>query len=227
LNKDKSVADIGSGTGILTKQFLDYGSDVFGVEPNRAMREAAEKNLECYPNFVSIDGTAEDTKLKSNSIDYIVAGQAFHWFDKKKVKEEFKRILKAFGWVVLIWNIRQIESSQFMRAYEDLLIKHASEYLTVSHKNMESEVIRDFYKPNTHELAFFPNMQHFDFVGLKGRLMSSSFVPKEGEGGYIPMLSDLSGIFANFEIDGKVNFEYRTEVYFGQINESKYNSKSV
>ncbi|MBU1628233.1 class I SAM-dependent methyltransferase, partial [bacterium] len=174
LTKDDIIADIGSGTGILTKLFLDYGNKVFGIEPNKEMREVAEKLLDEYANFVSVDAVAESTKLQSNSIDLLTAGQAFHWFKQDDVKEEFKRILKPEGWIVLVWNIRLIESSQFMNAYEDLLIKHAPDYLTVSHKNIESEVIRDFFIPNSHESTFFPNMQYFDFKGLKGRLMSSS-----------------------------------------------------
>jgi ubiquinone/menaquinone biosynthesis C-methylase UbiE len=104
------IADIGSGTGISTEMFLNNGNTVYGVEPNKEMREAAERLLKDYKNFVSVNGTAEETTLKNKSIDIVTAGQAFHWFDIPKSKAEFKRILKDTGYVVLMWNNKQLSS---------------------------------------------------------------------------------------------------------------------
>src|SRR5579863_1256797 len=75
------VADIGSGTGISTELFLRFGNNVFAVEPNLEMRSKAEELLAAHPGFRSVEGTAEATGLPGSSIDLIVAGQAFHWFD--------------------------------------------------------------------------------------------------------------------------------------------------
>ena len=102
------IADVGSGTGILTELFLRHGNPVLAVEPNRQMREAGERLLEGYPHFQSIAGRAEATTLPEQSVDFVTAGQAFHWFDRKKAKAEFSRILKARGWVVLAWNERRV-----------------------------------------------------------------------------------------------------------------------
>ena len=117
LSSSSIIADIGSGTGISSEMFLKNGNIVYGVEPNKEMREAAERLLAEHPNFKSINGTAEDTTLAANSIDILSAGQAFHWFDVIKTEIEFKRILKNGGWVVLVWNERETNSSLFLKAY--------------------------------------------------------------------------------------------------------------
>jgi ubiquinone/menaquinone biosynthesis C-methylase UbiE len=97
LNSEKTIADIGSGTGISAELFLENGNKVYGIEPNKEMREAAEIYLEKYKYFISVNGTAEDTLLENDSMDIVLAGQAFHWFDVEKAKKEFKRILKGRG----------------------------------------------------------------------------------------------------------------------------------
>ena len=209
------VADIGSGTGILTKLFLENGSSVFGVEPNKNMREAAEKLLGKYKNFTSIGGTAENTTLKSQSVDLITAGQAFHWFDLEKSKSEFKRILRFPSWVVLIWNERQTNTT-FLRAYEELVLKYATDYRSIDHRNVGNEDLGRFFSPYEFARATFPNKQHFDFEGLKGRLLSSSYIPNQEYPQYFSMLSELEQLFRKHNKDGEVIMEYQTKVYYGQ-----------
>jgi ubiquinone/menaquinone biosynthesis C-methylase UbiE len=102
LTKSSVIADIGSGTGLSAELFLQNGNPVFGVEPNLAMRQAAEQHLKNYPHFYSVDGTAEATTLPNKSVDYAVAAQAFHWFNPQLARQEFSRILQPGGWVVLI-----------------------------------------------------------------------------------------------------------------------------
>src|SRR5215469_16795520 len=108
LQHEQNIADIGSGTGLLTKLFLENGNRVFGVEPNGEMRSAGEEVLRGYPNFTSIDGSAEATTLADSSVDFISAGQAFHWFDVELARGEFRRILKPGGWVVIVWQDRRM-----------------------------------------------------------------------------------------------------------------------
>src|SRR3990167_7587928 len=128
LTKNKIIADVGSGTGLLSKLFLDYGSVVYGVEPNQSMREAAEEYLKEYSNFYSINGTAEATLLEDQSVNIITVGTAFHWFDIVKTKVEFRRILKKDGWVLLVWNVRNMEESALLRDYENLLLMYGTDY---------------------------------------------------------------------------------------------------
>ncbi len=216
LTSNSHVADIGSGTGILTELFLRNGHRVFAVEPNREMREAAERLLGKYPNFTSVSGAAETTTLPDQSVDFITASQAFHWFDREQSRREFLRILKPGGWTVLIWNERNL-TSPFAKAYELLLRTYGTDYEEVNHQHTDARVIGPFFGANGYEQACFPNEQIFDWEGLKGRLLSSSYAPEPGHPKHIPMLEALNALFSGHQTDGKVVFEYDTLVYYGRL----------
>jgi SAM-dependent methyltransferase len=211
------VADIGSGTGILTELFLRNGNPVFAVEPNREMREAAERLLGKYPNFTSISGTAETTTLENQSVDFITASQAFHWFDREQARREFHRILKPGGWTVLIWNERELTGA-FAKDYELLLRTYGTDYEAANHKHTDAKMIDPFFGANGFELGGFPNRQIFDWEGLRGRLLSSSYAPEPGHSKHIPMLEALKALFSRYQTDGTVAFEYDTRVYYGQLS---------
>ena len=211
------VADVGSGTGILTELFLRNGNRVFGIEPNREMREAGERLLSKYPGFTSITATAESTTLPDHSMDFITVGQAFHWFDRDKARPEFSRILKPGGWVVLIWNDRQLGSTPFLQAYEKLLLAYATDYKEVDHKRITGDVIASFFQPGEFKLKRLANRQLFDLEGVNGRLLSSSYAPEKGHPNHVPMLNDLRSIFQAHQVGGQVSFEYDTLVYYGQF----------
>ena len=217
LNRKSVIADVGSGTGILTRLLLESGAKVFAVEPNREMREAAEALLSRQPNFASVTGTAESTTLDAASVDLITAGQAFHWFDRVKTRREFSRILKPGGCVALIWNDRRTEATPFLRAYEQLLQSFATDYAAVDHKQIDAAVIAEFFRPGRFKVASFPNQQVFNFAGLRGRLESSSYAPEAGHPKHAPMLKTLREIFDAHQTGGKVVFEYDTQVYYGQL----------
>jgi len=217
LMPDALIADIGAGTGLLAELFLKNGNRVVGVEPNREMREAGERLLADYPQYKSIDGTAEATTLGDQSVDIITAGQAFHWFDRAKSRAEFARILRPGGWVALVWNERRIDSTPFLQAYEQLLRTYSSEYETLNHRQIDQAIIAAFYAPGTFALHSFANTQIFDFDGVQGRLLSSSYTPEPGQPTYQPMLDGLTAIFQRCQVDGTVAFEYDTNVYYGRL----------
>ncbi|HEV2480707.1 MAG TPA: class I SAM-dependent methyltransferase [Puia sp.] len=237
------VADIGSGTGISTELFLGNGNRVFAVEPNAEMRGKAEE-LEAgraeaghapksegrgrpggeghqwsgggpWGVFVSIDGTAEATGLAAGSVRLIVAGQAFHWFDVVKSRAEFTRILRPGGVVVLVWNER-LAHTPFEAAYDALIERHGKDYKTTNHRNISEVQIGSFFHPAAFALKEFPNEQWFDFEGLRGRLLSSSYMPKSGPG-FAPMIGDLRRLFDTYEQGGRVRVGYDTRVYSGVL----------
>jgi SAM-dependent methyltransferase len=214
-----AIADIGSGTGFLSQLLLRNGNRVYGVEPNREMRRAAEQLLSDQPNFVSVDGTAEATTLADASVDFVCAGQAFHWFDPQAARREFARILRPGGWVVLVWNYRRIETAPMMQAYEAIVKRYSDDYEDVSHHRPEYDdaSVRAFFGPQGCGLAVHPNEQHFDFAGLRGRLLSSSYAPEAGHPNHEPMLADLRALFEQYQQQGRVTFEYDTKVYFGRL----------
>jgi len=208
---------VGSGTGILTEMFLKNGNRVFGVEPNREMREMGERLLKKYPAFTSANGTAEATTLANASIDFVTAGQAFHWFNREQARKEFARILKEDGWVVLVWNKRLDDASPFARAYEQLLQKYGTDYAVVDHRRVDQEAIAAFFAPRSFTSREFQNRQACDFASLKGRLLSSSYTPEPGQATYQPMLNELQAIFDQHQAKGKVDFDYTTLMYFGRF----------
>jgi len=211
------VADIGSGTGILSKLFLKNGNKVYGVEPNAEMSAAGERLLAEYKNFTSTAGSAEQTRLSAGSVDIVAAGQAFHWFDRPRTRAEFKRILKPGGWVVLLWNNRLTDTTPFLRAYEDLLMRCSTDYALVDHKNITGEVLQEFFQHCNFKLKVFPNRQVFDFEGLRGRALSSSYIPAEGHSSHAAFFEELKTMFAAYNTQGLVTFEYETQVYYGRF----------
>ncbi len=211
------IADVGSGTGILSELFLKHGNRVFGVEPNREMRAAGDKLLAKYSNFSSIDGAAEATTMVNTSVDFITAGQAFHWFDRQRSRAEFERILKPGGWVVLIWNGFRVETSPLNNAYQQLVLEYGTDYQEVRREIIGCDV-ESFYTPGVCQIARFEFQQPFDFEGLKGRLLSSSYAPEPDHPHYQPMLGKLREIFDANQKDGKIIFHYETELYYGQLS---------
>lgn len=212
------IADIGSGTGISAQLFLANGNRVYGVEPNREMREAGERLLAQYPRFVSIAATAERTTLPDALADFIVAGQAFHWFDRESARTEFSRVLKPGGWVVLMWNERRVDDTPFLQDYERLLRTYSTDYAMVDHRQMDDSVLGAFFGPGGFRLARFDNAQQFDFEGLRGRLLSSSYAPEPAHPNYEPMLLELRCIFEAHRSHGTVTIAYDTNVYWGRLD---------
>ena len=216
LTPDKLIADIGAGTGISSALFLDAGYRVIAVEPNKEMREKAIALLGHYSGFSAIEGTAEYTGLEPGSMDALIAGQAFHWFDAKQARQEFKRVLKGKGLVVLIWNERQTGSA-FEKEYDELIRKHGRNYVELNHRNIDIGHIRAFFDPEPVALESFDHKQVFDFEGLQGRLLSSSYMPAKGDKGYDAMNSDLEQLFHRHQAKEQITIHYVTKVYTGVL----------
>lgn len=216
LKKNNIIADIGSGTGISTSIFLDAGYIVYAVEPNIEMRHKAVELLGKNPNFHQVNGKAEHTGLQPNSIDVIISGQAFHWFDAKSAKLEFKRILKKNGLVVLMWNERKTDSA-FEKEYDQLIVRHSKDYVKVDHKNIDDQKLANFFSPDDYYLELFFNQQVFDFNGLLGRLLSSSYMPARNERGYEAVIKDLRLLFDKHKKYEAIIFNYETKVYCGRF----------
>lgn len=215
LKPKDTVVDVGSGTGISTELFLLNGNTVYAVEPNSPMRLAAEKSLARYPNFHSVNGTAEQTGLSAGLADFAVAAQAFHWFDPEPAKAEFRRILKKNGCAVILFNDRKTTGSEFAVQYENLLNEFGTDYQEVKHRNIDEKRVRDFL--GDFSSYSFRNNQVLDFVSLLGRLKSSSYCPKEDHPRYNEMLEKIKDLFQLNQQNGYVSMEYTTQLFCSRI----------
>ena len=217
LARDHVVADLASGTGIWTRVLLENGNPVFGVEPNAEMRAAGERLLARFPKFTSIAGTAEATTLADHSVDLVTAAQAAHWFDRKRTRSEFVRILKPGGWLALLWNERVTDSTPFLRDYEALLLKYGTDYQDIRHERTTAE-INEFFDPAPYQERVFDMRQEFDYAGIEGRLLSSSYAPGPEHPRHAPMLAELRRIFDAHAVEGRSTFAYKTRLYFGRLS---------
>ena len=211
LRDGAAIVDVGSGTGISARLFLERGFRVFGVEPNAAMRAAAEKELAGFDAFTSVDGTAEATGLADSSVSLAIAAQAFHWFRPAETRAELARVVAPPSWVALLWNERLVDTP-FLREYEAALREHSPDYAKVDHRNVDRATIADFFVA-AFETFEFPNAQRFDREGFLGRALSSSYVPRDSEA----MMRALERTFASHAEDGHVEFRYLTRVHVGRL----------
>jgi len=214
LTPESVIADVGSGTGLLSKLFLENRNPVFGVEPNDEMRAAGEKYLADYPRFTSVVGTAASTTLPSRSVDFVTAGQAAHWFHAEAAFVEFRRILRSPRTIAFVWNSRDVNATPFMQAYEQILLDFAVDDPAKAqrlggHERKPQQILGDEIQSRT-----FANQQVLDFAGLKGRTLSTSTMPLPGHPHYEPLLNTLRQLFDAHEENGRITLLYVTELYF-------------
>ncbi len=210
LTPEWRVADIGSGTGLLSRLFLNYGCEVWGVEPNAEMRGVGERELAGEARFHSIDGRAEATGLPDGAFDLVTAGQAFHWFEPEAAQTEFRRILKPGGWVALVWNERT-KSSGFMAEHEAVQRQFVAEW------NYPGDAEFDAFFAGPWRVEAIPNPLPLDERTLLRRVESCSRSPLPGAPEYEPMMEALRALFARHQRGGIVTMEYETRVYWARL----------
>lgn len=212
LNESHVIADIGSGTGILSEIFLKNKNQVYGVEPNDDMRKMAEDYLSTYPKFVSVKGSAEETNLKNASIDLISVGQALHWFDLSRCRLEFLRILREEGWTCVVYNERS-SSDEVTVEYGKIVQKHANKSIPMNEYVPPTELMGSSYAK-----FYLPNEQCLDLDGLIGRAVSASYAPNYDEEGFSSLRYDLKELFDRRQEDGRITLRYDTRLFLGKIS---------
>ena len=217
LTERSVIGDIGSGTGILTELFLGNGNDVHAIEPNGAMRQVAEENLGGNVRFHSVEATAEDTGLPPGSVDFVVAGQAFHWFRREQAAREFARILRPDGWIVLVWNERLANSTPFAAAYEQALLEHGIDYGTMDPKKVSGDAaaINEFLGPRCRVEALM-HSKEMRFEELVGLAASASYAPLPGHPKHRGLIAALHAAFDAHAVNGTVPLDYEMKVYYAR-----------
>jgi SAM-dependent methyltransferase len=198
LNTSWTIADIGSGTGNVSRHLVGLASCVFAVEPDDSMRHEAEALLGSHPGFVSVTGTAEATTLADRSIDLIVVGQALHWFDAAKAHQEFDRILKSDGWFAVVWNSfgagGEPDLSAFLRSEESVRLS-------------------------------FPMTIHETWAQFIGGARSAARTPNVDDEGYEDFERAQKAVFDARARDGLIQVEYTTVLVFGHMKRRTIGSK--
>lgn len=216
LRREHVVADVGCGTGLLAERFCEFGNTVIGVEPNAAMRQAAQAYLARFPNFRVVEGRAEQTSLPDATADFVAVGQAFHWFDPHATRREFQRILKPGGWVAIIWNDRRYGPSPFMVAYEALTRQYGRGYEEVK-SLWDNKRIDEFFGVSRYSKVNFDNEQRLDCEGLVGRMLSASYMPPRDDPSFPAMMHEMRRLFDDYQRDGVVCVEYDVNVFYGRL----------
>lgn len=217
-NENSLIADIGAGTGILTELLLKKKSFVYGVEPNDDMRCVAECSITKYKNYTSVKATAENTTLKSSSVDFITTAQAFHWFDRELFKHECNRILKPGGKVILIWNNRDGQSPQVIE--NDKVNREYCPHFTGFSGGMSgdsSDDYNDFFKDGIYKNKVFDNSLIFNEDYFIGRNLSASYAPKVTDKNYIPYITELKRLFVKYSDNGLISIPNYTHSYIGLV----------
>lgn len=214
---DLHIADVGAGTGISSKLFLDAGYRVTAVEPNAAMRAAMTAWLGSIPGFRAVAGRSDATGLPDHSVDLVTVAQAFHWFDPESARREFCRILRPSGFVAIWWNSRRLAGTPFLEGYEALLQCHGTDYAAVAERHADDAQMRAWFGAGLRGEARFEHRQRLDFDALRGRLLSSSYTPQSGHAGHEPMMHALRKLFDATAADGVVEMDYDTRVFAGGV----------
>ncbi len=210
------IADIGSGTGKFAKQLLDKESIVYCIEPNTDMRLTAEKELSIYPNFQSVDGSAENTTLTDNSVDFVVTAQAFHWFNPQNFKKECCRIIKPDGKVFLIWNTR-VETAPINQMLHGIYSKYCPDFKGFSGgTKLHDERIKEFFS-NEYEYVTFDNPLYYDKEKFINRALSGSYSLRKGDVDYDLFLEEMIKAFDKMQANGIVVIENKTVAYIGKM----------
>jgi SAM-dependent methyltransferase len=186
-----AVADVGSGSGIFTRALLPRVGRVYAVEPNAEMRAAAERELGAMAGFVSVEGTAEATRLPDLSVRLVTAAQAFHWFDAESARREFQRILEPGGRVALVWNYQRVDHRRATRRLDA------------------------FFAERQHWT--FAHQRDRDWEASLGYMLSASYVPPAGHPSHGRIVEELERIFREHARDGRVAWVHRAELFLGIV----------
>ncbi|MEU1523107.1 class I SAM-dependent methyltransferase [Nocardia rhamnosiphila] len=218
LDGSRTVADIGSGTGLFTDLLLRAGHEVFGVEPDDDARAIAERRLARHSAFTSVDGSAERTNLPAGAADPVTAASSMHWFRQDTAVAEMRRILRGTRWCVALWNFREPAGSEFGEAFDRRWRDLLGPPPAGDRSKIENEVAEGFFGAASHRGSFVaPNPFPCNESQLVGPAASSSKAPPLDTPAWMRVEDSLRSLHSEFEEDGLVWVPYVTYVCFGRL----------
>jgi len=207
------VADIGVGTGLSAEPFLAAGHRVIGVEPNAPMRAAGVEYLARFPGYEARDGTAEATGLAPGSVDLVIAGQAFHWFEPGAFRAESLRVLRQGAWAALIWNDRDLTGTPFLAGYEALLLDYGNDYQAIRYKHQGTDAIPVYFGRRAPAAKELRHRRNLDWAILAALAGSASYLPAPGQPRHAELIAALRELFEANAADGSVEMRYTCRVH--------------
>lgn len=212
LKKDAAIADIGSGTGILTELLLAKAKTVYAVEPNAEMRLKAEERLGEQFAFRSVDGKGESTTLPDQCVELITAAHSLHWMEPADAKREFRRILKPEGWLATVNNVNL--ENDFLEAWEEAMNECSFDF---SPKEMRLKA----FNPDDYFIAYevmeFPFRLLHTLDSWIGASLSIAFAPSDFDAAFGEYLEAVSDVFHLFSKNEHVEIHGVTEARVGRL----------
>lgn len=205
LRSDSIIADIGAGTGILTKHFLDLGCSVYAVEPNEDMFEVLNQNLSHYQNIIFLNSCAENTTIPAISCDAVVVGTAFHWFDKDKFHKECNHILKNNKYVAILRIANNTEADKQIDK-----IKHYSE--------QDLNEAKEFFGDGFLEHIRFEYSQSFNEERYINNLLSSATAPLPNDARFDEYVAKCKNVFNKHFENGIAELPFVVNCYIGKLD---------
>lgn len=228
LSKDSVVADIGAGTGILTKRLAGMVKTIYAVEPNISMRTACEQYCIGKENIIIIDGSAEDTALPNSLIDFVTVAQAFHWFNLEKFKLECQRILRPSGKAILVWNCK-LSEDPITKERERICKKYCPDFkgfaggqgtAGLGYSDKEPEKPKNcisFFRHGNFEFREFENNLSEGMDNFIGGVLSSSYALNKEDENFIHFIGELTELFKKFNVNGVLVTPNVTRSYVGEV----------
>jgi len=212
LNQDSCVADVGAGTGILTRELATTAGLIYAVEPNPYMRAIAVRELKGFPACRVVDGRAEATGLGESSLDLITAAQATNWFDPQAARTEFRRILKPGGWLAIL---RNYGTDRELGAALDEIYPPETDTAALM---VGAGTPRDYYfAVGRYQKIDFPFSSHLSWDEFFGSLCTASYAPDEGSPAFARFEAGARRIFEAFSSAGLLESHGITELYLGLV----------
>ena len=214
LSACSAVADIGAGTGMLTKHFVDRVHTVYAIEPNLEMRQIMAGKLGSNSSVSVINGCAEATSLPDESVDVITVAQAIHWFDPLPTRKEMRRILNNNGWLVVLKNHRM--DKELTRDTENLMTEAYGADFSATIERPEQMPLRFYYGNDRYRKMIHPFQFQQDWDGFMGAILSASFMPDENHPMFKKLEADAGKVFRQYSRKGIIIVHGETELFIGQ-----------
>ncbi len=217
LSANSCIADIGAGTGILTKHFIGKVQRIYAIEPNVEMRQILEYELGATSSVSVIDSSAEDTKLPHESVNMITVAQSIHWFDPEPARKEMRRILKNSGWLAILRNYGTGELNKLVSGL--MIEKYGANFSTTVEKPKEKP-IQFYYGNDSFQKMIYPFQVQQNWEEFIGAITSASFMPNENHPLFNKLEDEAKNIFSEYSdngnLNGIVNMQGETELFIGQ-----------